>query len=341
MSTSKQIASSINKQLSKSTFLETAQQLQVLNEAQTRTLLIEPFLEILGYGRDKGLIPEYNADFGASSRKKVDYAITIRSSDPIIIIEAKKFNETLSDRHAGQLNGYFSNIPSAQIGILTNGVSYKFYVGSTIKQNILHPEPFLEFDISDYSNSELEALVKFHRSCIEPSALVQESDEKILFDLFQKSLYEELKSPSDDLLKLLLKRIDPSYRLTSSRKQLLSSFINPFSIKDVADKFYDEVIDGNRGVFTTDEEIKAYHFIKALLIQDKKIDANRISYEDLKTKFNIIVDGKKRSIICSLHFSSSNLNITISDVAHTLENIEDIVRYKKFLLDSAKRELEI
>ena len=341
MSTTKQIASSINRQLEKATFLETAEQLQSLNEAQTRTLLIEPFLEILGYGRDKGLIPEYNADFGSSSRKKVDYAITIRSSDPIIIIEAKRYNEYLSDKHAGQLNTYFSNITSAQIGILTNGVTYKFYVGSTIKQNILHPEPFLEFDISDYSNSELESLVKFHRTCIEPSALVQESDEKVLFDLFQKSFYEEIKSPSDDLLKLILKRIDPSYRLTSSRKKLLSSFINPFSIKDVADKYYDEVVDGNTGVITTDEEIKAYHFIKALLIQDKKIDAHRISYQDLKTKLNIIADDKKRSVICTLLFSSSSLNISIDDVSYSLEKIEDIVRYKKLLLDSAKRELDI
>ena len=287
------------------------------------------------------MIPEYNADFGSSSRKKVDYAITIRSSDPIIIIEAKRYNEYLSDKHAGQLNTYFSNITSAQIGILTNGVTYKFYVGSTIKQNILHPEPFLEFDISDYSNSELESLVKFHRTCIEPSALVQESDEKVLFDLFQKSFYEEIKSPSDDLLKLILKRIDPSYRLTSSRKQLLSSFINPFSTKDVADRYYDEVIDGNTGVITTDDEIKAYHFIKALLIQDKKIDAQRISYQDLKTRFNIIADDRKRNVICSLIFSSSSLSISIDNVSYSLENIEDIVRYKRLLLDSAKRVLEI
>jgi hypothetical protein len=61
----------------------------------------------------------------------------------------------------------------------------------------------------------------------------------------------------------------------------------------------------------------------------------------LKTKLNIIADDKKRSVICTLLFSSSSLNISIDDVSYSLEKIEDIVRYKKLLLDSAKRELDI
>ena len=331
----KQIAATIKRQLNKIDFLEIAEQ-RCKNEAQTRVLLIEPFLSILGYEMENGLTPEYDADFGDSSRKKVDYAIMIRSSKPVILIEAKTFGTKLNDKHAGQLNNYFSNTQSALIGILTNGIEYKFYVGSTLKQNILHSEPFLEFDVTDYSNSEIEALANFHRTTIEPNSLVQKSDEKIFANLFENAFYSELKDPSDELLKVILRRIDSSYRLTPSRKQMLIELINPFTIKDIADKYYEELVDGNTGIVTTEEELKAYHFIKALLIQNRGIDAERISYRDYKGHLSVLVDSKSRSVICSLFFNSSSKKISIQGVTYDLDVIEDLVNYKKHLTESAK-----
>lgn len=331
----KQIASTIKRQLSKVDFLEIAQQ-RCKNEAQTRVLLIEPFLSILGYEIENGLTPEFDADFGDSSRKKVDYAVMIRGNKPVILVEAKNYGTKLNDKHAGQLNNYFSNTQSAQIGILTNGIQYKIYVGSTLKQNILHSEPFLEFDVTDYSNSEIEALAYFHRTCIEPNELVQKSDEKIFSDLFENAFYSEIKDPSDEFLKILLKRIDSSYRLTTARKTMLLELINPFVFKDIADKFYEELVDGNTGIVTTEEELKAYHFIKALLIQNKSIDADRISYRDYKGHLSVLVDSKSRSVICSLFFNSSAKKISIQGVSHDLNVIEDLVKYKKQLTESAK-----
>lgn len=336
----KQISGSIKRRLAKNDFVEIGEQ-RCKNEAQTRVLLIEPFLEILGYDVGNGLTPEYDADFGESTRKKVDYAIMIRSKKPIILIEAKTFGTTLNDKHAGQLNNYFANTQSAQIGILTNGIVYKFYVGSTIKQNILHSEPFLEFDVTDYSDLEVDALSQFHRATIEPLELVKKSDEKIFASLFQEAFYSELKDPSDSFLKSILKRIDSSFMLTQGRRAQLLELINPFTFKDVAERLYDEIVDGNTGIVTTDEELKAYHFIKALLIQTRGIDAERISFKDYKGKLNILADGKARNVICSLIFTTSSKKIDIQGVGYELDEIEDLVSYKKHLLASAKEQLGV
>ena len=172
----------------------------------------------------------------------------------------------------------------------------------------------LEFDVTDYSNSEIEALANFHRTIIEPSSLVQKSDEKIFTSLFENAFYSELKNPSDELLKVILRRIDSSYRLTSSRKQMLIELINPFTIKDIVDRYYEELVDGNTGIVTTEEELKAYHFIKALLIQNRGIDVERISYKDYKGHLSVLVDSKPRSVICSLFFNSSSKKISIQGV---------------------------
>ncbi len=116
------------------------------NEAQTRKFLIEPFFEILNYVTND-LIPEFNADFGDRISQKIDYAIILNKKDTILI-EAKKYSSKLTDKEAGQLNGYFNNTKKSRIAILTNGIEYKFYSDIT-EPNIIDKEPFYIFNITD------------------------------------------------------------------------------------------------------------------------------------------------------------------------------------------------
>ncbi len=117
------------------------------------------------------VIPEFNADFGARKGNEVDYAITINSRNPIILVEAKPVSTKLSDEHAGQLNNYFVNTASAKVGLLANGLDYIFYLYNSDGQNILHPTPLLSFNVLEYSNNDLEELARFHKSVIEPKEI--------------------------------------------------------------------------------------------------------------------------------------------------------------------------
>ena len=104
------------------------------NEAQTRKFLIEQFFLALNYVSND-LIPEFNADFGDRISQKIDYAIILNKKDTILI-EAKKLNSRLTDKEAGQLNGYFNNTKNSKIAILTNGIEYKFY-SDVVESNII------------------------------------------------------------------------------------------------------------------------------------------------------------------------------------------------------------
>ena len=65
----------------------------VCTEEATKTSLILPFFQILGYDVFNPLefVPEYTADTGIKKGEKVDYAI-LNNSDPLILIEAKAAN---------------------------------------------------------------------------------------------------------------------------------------------------------------------------------------------------------------------------------------------------------
>src|SRR4051812_39013166 len=133
------------------------------NEAQTRKFLIEPFFGMLNYVSND-LIPEYHADFGERISQKIDYAINLNKKDTILI-EVKKHNCKLTDKEAGQLNGYFSNTKNSRIAILTNGTEYKFY-SDVVEPNIIDSKPFFVFNWCNYTENELATLIRFDKRFI-------------------------------------------------------------------------------------------------------------------------------------------------------------------------------
>src|ERR1700693_3079595 len=91
------------------------------NEQSTKFSLVMPFLGLLGYdyANPSEVFPEHVADFTASQLNKVDLAI-LRDGKPIIAVECKKVGADITaDR--GQLRAYYNALPSAKLGILTNG----------------------------------------------------------------------------------------------------------------------------------------------------------------------------------------------------------------------------
>ena len=116
------------------------------DEATTRDFLIHPFFELLGYQRIDDFTHEYIADVGGKRGRRVDVAITLGMGNPQMIVECKRASATLSDNHFRQLNEYIHYTPSSDIGILTNGTIYNFYLrpkGSTTGLSI---DPFFTFN---------------------------------------------------------------------------------------------------------------------------------------------------------------------------------------------------
>lgn len=299
------------------------------NEAQTRKFLIEPFFFMLNYV-STDLIPEYNADFGDRVSQKIDYAIVLNKKDTILI-EAKKQSSKLTDKEAGQLNGYFNNTKNSKIAILTNGVDYRFY-SDVVEPNIIDNKPFFVFNLSRYTENDIEGLLKFDKRFIKIKEIVESAQEIVFAESFEDSLFKELLAPSKDLLKIIHRNMLFKTKFNEEIQGKMINLINSSLLKCLYDKKVIEESNSNsQGVITTELEIQAYHIIRTLLIQNKKIPNERISYKDFKNFFNVSIDDSSKKVICKLGFNNGKMRISIENNEYILEHIDDLVKYKNEL----------
>lgn len=307
------------------------------NEAKTRMYLVEPFFERLGYNRgfeNGNIVPEYDVDFANLKGKKVDYAIQFRGK-PEVIVEVKKSGMSLNDKHLSQLNEYFNNTNESKIGILTNGIEYKFYCRNNNGGSGLHPTPFFSFDWTNVDSNNLEDLAEFYATQIDTKRITDEAQDLFFLEGFEVGLYKELADPSRDFVKSIYARMGGS-RMTEKVEKQVKSLINAVSLKTAVDKLMlHESKSANSGIITTDEELKVYHVIKTILAHHKLIDTNSICFKDLKGKFSIFIDDKQKKKVCDLYITASSQRIDIDGVKHEISGIDSIMKLKKQLLDKA------
>ena len=114
------------------------------NEQATKQSLIGPLFTLLGYDLTdpRECIPEYKADFGKDrSVKPVDWAF-YQNGRPIFFVEAKEASRKLVG-YDEQLGDYFGKCIEVKLGILTNGVQWRFFT-DVVHENKMDTEPVPE-----------------------------------------------------------------------------------------------------------------------------------------------------------------------------------------------------
>lgn len=97
----------------------------ISSEANTKKRIIEPTLEILGWDtRSNEVILEYPIKIG-STTKYVDYALMLENK-PVVLVEAKPYDVTLSHDDSAQIISY-GRIEDVQWVVLTNGKNLKVF----------------------------------------------------------------------------------------------------------------------------------------------------------------------------------------------------------------------
>lgn len=307
------------------------------NEAKTRMYLVEPIFKMLRYNRgfeDGNLIPEYDADFANLKGRKVDYAIKFKNKVEIII-EVKKVSINLSDRHLRQLNEYFINTNESKIGVLTNGIEYKFYCRNNSRGAGLHPTPFYSFNIENIEGGSLDQIAEFYMTNIEIKSIITKAQELFFLEEFEEAFYKELSSPSRDFIRAIYTRMN-GLRLNERTEKQIRELINSVSVESALEKLIvDEANKANSGIITTNQELKVYHVIKTILAQNKQIETDSIGYKDFKGKFSIILNSNQKKKICDLFISLNSQRIEIEGERFDIPNIDSIIKLKKRLVDSA------
>lgn len=326
----------------------------IATEEATKTALILPFFQLLGYDVFNPLefVPEYVADVGVKKGEKVDYAIVI-DGNPAILIEAKWCGENLN-AHSSQLFRYFGTT-TAKIGILTNGVVYRFYTDLD-EPNKMDLSPFMEFDMLDIKENLIPELKRFHRNSLDLDKVFNAASDLKYTTAIKTFFSAQAANPTDDFVRYLVGQVYTGVRTAAiiekfkpivkrSFSQYLNDVMNdrfktmltdagedtPKVEQTQAAETADLPVDDNNGITTTETELEAYVIIKTLL--HDVIDPSRIMYKDTKSYFVILLDNKATKWICRLCVEGKKKAIIFNtgDSAgekHPLQSTNDIFAMK-------------
>ena len=323
-------------------------------EVATKTSLIMPFFSLLGYDvfNPNEFTPEYIADGGIKKGEKVDYAITI-NNQVTILIEAKSINENLS-KHDSQLFRYFSTT-SARIGILTNGIIYKFYTDLE-EINKMDSTPFLEINLLDMKESDIPELKKFCKDNFDIINIINNASNLKYASSIEKILLEEFSNPSDEFVKLILNKgvyegiktqnvIDKykpilkksiNHYINSLINQRLQKAINNSSNEsgdDLAQELHEESIK------TTTEELESYYIVKSIL--SEYTNPTNLYYKDTFSYFGILYENKVTKWICRVYLKENVRFIIIpnenkEEIRYEIDSVTDIYKFKDKLISRLK-----
>ena len=334
-------------------------------EEATKNALIMPFISALGYDVFNPLevLPEMSCDIGTKKGEKIDYAI-LKDGEPIILIECKHWQQDLN-LHDNQLLRYF-NVSKAKFGVLTNGIIYRFYTDLE-EPNIMDKKPFLEVNLLDLKDAQVDELKKFHRSYFNVETILSSASELKYTGEIKAILSKEFSAPSPEFVKFIGKKVyDGMFtpkaieQFTSLVKRAFGSFVNDLisdrlsaaikeedattgNISETAIAQPEEVSETESKIITTEEELEGFYIVKSML--RSTLPAERITYRDAQSYFAIFCDDNNRKPICRLYFNNpQNKSIRIWNgeewLKHKIESLDEIYAYQNELVNASSKYVE-
>lgn len=334
-------------------------------EEATKTALIMPFINALGYDVFNPLevLPEMCCDIGTKKGEKIDYAI-MKDGEPVILIECKHWAQDLN-LHDNQLLRYF-NVSKAKFGVLTNGIIYRFYT-DLAEPNKMDEKPFLEVNLLDIKDQQIEELKKFHKSYFDVNEILSSASELKYMGELKSVIGNEFSNPSPDFVRYFGKQVYEGVftpkvleQFTVLIKRTISNYISDIiserlkaAIKDndnstkTENETAEKKEQSKKGssdepkIITTEEELEAFYIIKSIL--RNSIPAERITYRDAQTYFAVFIDNNNRKTVCRLYLdSATNKRLTFLDenkkeIHHKIQSIDDIYNYAEQLTEAAMK----
>lgn len=335
----------------------------IATEEATKTAFIMPFLSALGYDvfDPDEVIPEFTADIGIKKGEKVDYAIAVNGKISMLF-ECKMVNAKLDAQHESQLHRYF-HATDARIGVLTDGVIYKFYTDLD-EPNKMDNKPFLEFSIQQIDDVIVGELKKFTKTAFNIDELLSSASELKYTKAIKHIINEQLVGPSEEFVKFILNNIYTG-RVTAQVKEQFIPVITKAFQQLINDKLNDRLKsalsiaepsasaeptpipqsapenDENK-IVTTQEELEGFYAVKSIL--KGVVDLNRVIYRDTLSYFGILLDDNNRKPIARLYFNGGKKYLSVFGADKKEEKIhvpslDDIFEHREKIVASVKNYL--
>ncbi|MBY6122832.1 type I restriction endonuclease [Mameliella alba] len=338
---------------------------QALTEEATKTSVILPFLQALGFdvfNLDE-VIPEFIADVGTKKGEKVDFAVKIDGKIEMLI-EAKPVNTKLGDTQYNQLFRYFS-VTEARLAILTNGREAWFF-SDTDEPNKMDKKPFFKFDFQNYDKEQVDELARFQKLNFAIDEIVEAASNLKYTRAAANYLRRQLDDPDDDFIRIVGKQIHEG-SITKNVAEQLRPAIQAALDEVIRDRIQDKLSitfsgekktapepepetapssTGSTGdeIETTEDEVAGHLIVRA--IAARHVPVERINIRDAKSYCAILMDDNNRKPICRLYFNSATTrHVGIFDAAknetkHKVSGPEDLYRFAEDLEAVIKAYLE-
>ncbi len=177
------------------------------NEQATKQSLVGPLFTLLGYDLTdpRECVPEYRVDFGPNrSVKPIDWAF-FQAAKPIFFVEAKEVGKKLGS-YDEQLADYFAKAPESRLGVLTNGVQWRFFT-DVVNANIMDKEPFLKWDVLTDEQPPYDFLTIVQKSQFNTHLIATFAKRKRAQNLLVSELNRILE-PSSDFVRLAISNLE-------------------------------------------------------------------------------------------------------------------------------------
>jgi predicted type IV restriction endonuclease len=286
------------------------------NEQATKQSLIGPLLTLLGYDLTdpRECVPEYRVDFGKDrSVKPIDWAFS-QNGQPIFFVEAKEVGKRLPG-YDEQLADYFAKAPEAKLGILTNGVQWRFFT-DVVNMNVMDREPFLKWDVLSDEEPPHDFLTVLQKSQYNAELIRAFARRKRAQNLLVEEL-NRLLEPSPEFVRLAIANIETrklTENVLETWKPVLANAINEWARQRALTTILNDPSASRRGapepqpskIETTKEELDGFAVARALLG-----DARPVEYEDTSAYFKVHLPGRNSWVVCRFYFGRRRLSVTV------------------------------
>lgn len=333
-----------------------------LNEAMTKTSLVMPFIQSLGYDvfDPSEVVAEFTSDVGTKKGEKVDFAI-MRDGEPVIIIECKALGYPLDAGKCNQLLRYFPSHLTVKIGILTDGAKYMFF--SDLEQpNIMDTKPFMVIDLNNFNERHLPDLQKLSKERWDIESALSSANSLKYINEVKKVFSEEVSSPSDAFIRYFATRVYNGH-LTAKVREQFSSIVKRAIQEFVNDQInmrlesakvderdesagsqQDDLESGaHDGIETTDDEVISFLVVQTIL--RRTVSPDRIFIRDAKSYCSIILDDNNRKPICRFYFNGKKKYVVIfgkdkKEEKFMVDSVDDLYEFTEKFIESAQQYLD-
>jgi hypothetical protein len=304
----------------------------ITTEEATKNTLIIPFFTALGFdfSEPSEFSPEVFASIGEEKRERIDYAL--KSGDEyLMLVECKKCKDNLGKNAFNQLSDYFKALRpklNVRIGILTNGLTYKFF-SDLDEDNVLDSIPFFHFNILNFDEQKASELKQFEKSTFDINSIIANAREAKLLAAVKEILGGYLVDPPEKFSHFVLSKVFPNLlgrrpqELVSTFKRIISEAFNQLILDRVNGKLEQATsqnvsidsgpetekapqaapVAGDDGIAATINKIEALAIVKTILRSKGVI--NRIYLKDYKDSSSILLDNKQQKILIKLYFNDT------------------------------------